>query len=347
MTTTIDNIVTNGHNGTGNILGVSEDPLAFFRKIAGSLGISIKGDNFLSYRNRIGETDPLMGTSLFTRNIPPSMELMIALAYSSNGTYHTNGLNAIDYLNSNPNSPYPSNGTSRPLPEHFQEAFYSNGGYSDRFRVLTDNLQFFKQYSKNMLVRFSLLYNRTERSNKLNMEIKIHQPESGVFSMESYELGPDTLPSHLHDITRMNGFHGDYRPFLHRMLEMFANVQKNKWHNPAMYTGTPLIDEALPQYFTPQEVASIKEHERAFFQSRRDFASVPRLNLGPIVLPTPGADIATQLYDRGQFVVEYLSQIGYMSRQEATALIAQRVINHLMQDFQRSPEAARTILGKL
>lgn len=146
----------------------------------------------------------------------------------------------------------------------------------------------------------------------------------------------------------------DYRPYLHRMLELYWEIPKFKWHNPAVYL--PHDPTSMAQYATQavleKAIVALFPERPAFLEDARmrlraGFASVPSLNLGPTRLPAPGQQDHSQDYlvQGGTLLVELLA--GSMGREEAEALVLQRLERHYLSQMQISRAHAQDCFARL
>ncbi|MEN9626201.1 MAG: hypothetical protein RL557_529, partial [archaeon] len=126
----------------------------------------------------------------------------------------------------------------------------------------------------------------------------------------------------------------DFRPWIHRVLETYKGVPRSEWHDPSLYvpnTTSPqlesVVNNTLDILFTGEERAALQNNlETAKLNMRKSWASIPRLSLGAIKLPTPGQRSIERdefVMNAAPFFVEYLSSLGVMESDEAERLMAQ------------------------
>ncbi len=212
----------------------------------------------------------------------------------------------------------------------------------------------------NICFDFYKLLNR--RGDCENAYIHVDQPQDGTFMLEeidySEETGPEAIKRtqpYFTDVEK-TAQPGDFRPYVHRMLELYAGISQHYWHEPSKYTPDPaevLIAHSLTTLFTGEERETLERKLcAAKLQMKKGWASVPRLNLGNVQLPTPGQkDVRDDSYivDGGMLLVEHLAALNVMSREEAEALIARRLEHYLLHKsgYQLSRGRAGTILNTL
>jgi hypothetical protein len=153
----------------------------------------------------------------------------------------------------------------------------------------------------------------------------------------------------------------DFRPYLHRMLELYFEIPRRDWHNPAIYSDNgnnsqqleKIVDSTIDLLFTGKEKDLLTaEIEKARLNMRKGWASIPRLSLGAIALPTPGQRNISHdefVVNGSTYLVEYLSQLGIMESDRAEEMAAQKLVNYFIHrsGFQISQERAREIVQKL
>lgn len=148
------------------------------------------------------------------------------------------------------------------------------------------------------------------------------------------------------DISSVPELSTDYRPYIHRMMELYAHVPQEQWHDPMIYNSNEqmqakaqamnalnIIDEAVGMLFSGDERAGLeKSMKNARLQAKKDWASVPRLNLGAIRLPGLSNGKYDFLVQSTPLVIEYLHRWTSMAREDAEELIARRLAHCLMHD---------------
>ncbi|MBI4439139.1 hypothetical protein HY640_04360 [Candidatus Woesearchaeota archaeon] len=307
--------------------GIVEDPVSFFKKTAKGLQVKLAGKSEKLIPN--GELEILHMASV--RNAQTDSEIGVIFDYSD-GVFKRH-------------PPY------SPMPDEALRYFSRDTG---KFSLARHTVDFFGQYSGNVGIYFCLTLKFESYDLEL-LSMDIAQPKPGVFCAE---FGTDNF-----DVARLSDmgigpetYEGpvpDYRPFLYRMLELYAGVPAAEWHNPRVY----LIDRRLPQVFDylelvfpEREAAMLKgKMEDARLRLRDNWSSVPRLNLGMKQLPNPAPNLLAYVASGSEFLVESLHVLGIMTPQEARQYVGQRVVNYVMHhtDFQRNPVAASRILAGL
>ena len=125
---------------------------------------------------------------------------------------------------------------------------------------------------------------------------------------------------------------GDFRPYIHRFLEMLTQVPRDEWHDPKIYAegvsgGLPqtgleaIINPVIGVLFSNGEREQLeKQIGEAQLKMRKGWMSIPRLNLGTIQLPEPGMKSLEKdefVTSAAPYLVEYLHKLGVMSREQA------------------------------
>lgn len=156
----------------------------------------------------------------------------------------------------------------------------------------------------------------------------------------------------------------DYRPYLHRMFESLTGISRAKWHDPSIYSKqneTPeevsqlnlkqAMDYAMSTLFTASERKDLDKRMKVEMRLGK-WQSIPRLNVGLTELPAPGNRELSE-YDNlvagGYLIIEQLTQLNVMSREEAEAIVTRKMINHIIHNtkFQRSRDNALVVLQSL
>jgi len=115
----------------------------------------------------------------------------------------------------------------------------------------------------------------------------------------------------------------------------------------------PVVDATISTLFVGNEREQMERQLKdARLNVRKGWASVPRLNLGSITLPTPGqGDVHKDEFvvSGGSLLIEYLAGLNVMSREQAEAIVAQRLENYFVHrsGFQMSRNRAEEILSGL
>ncbi|MFC1723254.1 hypothetical protein ACFL0V_03885, partial [Nanoarchaeota archaeon] len=133
----------------------------------------------------------------------------------------------------------------------------------------------------------------------------------------------------------------DYRDVLEATINKFLDGE-NKYQQ--------VLDSTMQTLFTEDEIADLGDKIKDARMSVGRWASIPRLNLGPITLPTPGQNyVNEELFEGGQLLIEYLSQLNVMPREEAEELVTRRLVHHYVHntDFQYSREKAVELIQAL
>jgi hypothetical protein len=140
----------------------------------------------------------------------------------------------------------------------------------------------------------------------------------------------------------------DYRPHLHRVVELYLGIPKSSWHDPRMYSALDairLINGTAHALFDGSSYELVSK-PLARLQGRSAWRSIPKLNLGPILLPQKGTDTVVH---GAPYLIEYLSKVDAMSAADAERVIIDRLTNYLVhkKGFQYSRERAGRILEEL
>ena len=107
-----------------------------------------------------------------------------------------------------------------------------------------------------------------------------------------------------------------------------------------------LVKETAKELFTPSEYRKLEPKiEEARFNLGK-LQSIPRLNLGPIRLPTPGEKNYNPLIDNAPVLIEYLAYS--LGAEEAHRVVLTNLINRITHgQFQTDVNKAREIVSKL
>jgi len=200
----------------------------------------------------------------------------------------------------------------------------------------------------------------------INLKLKGYKI-SGIKLKPTEENGMEVIETDLSSkIKTKYGFNDilsvakDFRPYVHRMLEIYAGLPEDQWHDPIIYNPElqeqeenidRTIEEMLNNFYSTNESKELKEKlQQAKLKSGR-WVSIPNLNLGIVSLPVPKNDNHRESYTfkGGQLFVEVLSSLNIMTREEAHKSILPRLIRHYVHDsgFQKSKEKAREIVDSL
>ena len=143
------------------------------------------------------------------------------------------------------------------------------------------------------------------------------------------------------------------------MLELQFGIPKKNWHDPAMYAYNAdsetdaVITSTVDLLFAGSEREALEEKiEQAKLTMRQGWASVPRLSLGAIKLPTPGQqDISKDKFvvEAAPFFVEYMAALNVMEQDEAERVVAQKLENYFVHetDFQKGRDIAGSVVQEL
>jgi hypothetical protein len=155
----------------------------------------------------------------------------------------------------------------------------------------------------------------------------------------------------------------DFRPYVHRCFEVFSGTDEKEWHDPNIYAqgytqSAPqpletIIESAIRILFSGDEREKLeKQVTEVRLKLRNGWASVPTLNLGNIVIPTPGQNS----FENDQFVlnaapllIEYLHTLGIMTSEQAEELVARKLTNYIVHKskFQLSRSKATEIVSQI
>ena len=155
----------------------------------------------------------------------------------------------------------------------------------------------------------------------------------------------------------------DFRPYVHRFFEVFSGTSKEVWHDPGIYTGRntqsssqPLdiiVSSTIEALFTGVERVQLEAQlADARLKMRNGYASVPRLFLGNIVMPTPGQkDINSDgfVLNAAPLLIEYLHTLGIMSPEQAEEVVSRKLENYFVHraGFQLSRDRAIQVVSQL
>ena len=155
----------------------------------------------------------------------------------------------------------------------------------------------------------------------------------------------------------------DFRPWVHRALEIASGLPKEQWHDPSIYSLSPTkikqahetqtVNSLVDILFTGDEQTALQEQlQAARLKTGRWAVSVPKLSLGPITLPAPKGRDASQdalMISGAPLFVEQASQLGIMDEQQALTLLQDRLVQHYIHStqYQLGVEQAREVIARL
>ncbi|GEM_PF-3082843 len=329
------------------------DPLRFFQKTARELGVPLffYYDEFSAQEFKARRPIFFSGTSYkhFHVNRLDSLQFGITFRYTHPLDETQNDLGVPDFLR------YLDQSRERRV-NFAYGSFDDLGSYASKVDIEFDFYQ--PPLDGN---------HRTKKHDRV-CYVHVLQPKYNVFN-----LGPvyydDTTRTNTRGVmapyfrdVREHADPGDFRPYIQRMLELYADMPKKEWHDPALYgkprsrhsSPNPVLDPTvlvtIATLFTGDERETLEKrvHE-AQLKLRGSWQSVPRLNLGQTILPAPGQRHIRddEFVVRGStYLVEQLTSLGIMKRKEAEKLVARKLEHYLVHrsGFQLSRERARTIL---
>lgn len=145
----------------------------------------------------------------------------------------------------------------------------------------------------------------------------------------------------------------DYRPWLHRMLELLEGYEPSEWHNPKEYPSAShivqcsktndianevaLAEFALQKLFSGSELDSMQQMLKKARIKSGKFASIPRLNLGPTIIQDNShednwhGDINYESIAQGSvYLIEALKNAG-MRKSDAENRITAALTHYIFQ----------------
>jgi len=343
--------------------GVIEDPLSFFQRISKELGIDLtKG---IKHRYELGY--PL---SQKNGGLILDFALQTETAKPENSDYlkHYSSEYQISFalFLSDPKNPLESFFDLRKIPQGLRDyvshfAILNNGKGIEKFDFATCTLKDFEEYQKNLRlqIEYSSRFKNLRDSWEPEFIANLVTDKQGEFN-EIHKAGFSQIKySHLFgDILKLHV--NDYRPYLHRVLELFSGRHEPpEWHDSSIYRSQDdsrldsFVDSSLSLLFTGEERVQMEARlADARLKMRNGYASVPKLCLGNIVMPTPGM----KSVERDEFVlnaspllVEYLHTLGVMSQEQAEAVVSRKLENYFVHraGFQLSRGRAVEIISGL
>ena len=349
MTSDSESSMRARESASSGLEGIIEDPLVFFRSIANGLSLNLSSKLEETFDSAVFETDSLFSFMLERMILGKGNQLGVYFSYSGDGKSYPRGRNVINNL------------MAKNVVETLRHGL-PHGRQLTSFSLANDSFSFFGDYSRNMIMDLCLWENveyardgRTVMGDE-TLSLAIDQPSPGVFSLSNLnnrkfnDGDVRTIERDVGGNVRLAKGVYDYRTFVHRMLEHFAGVPKEKWHDSKVYSennGLSTIASYVKMLFPESEAAELAKQMKLRMQG--GFGSVPRLSLGIKQLPNPGTDLAGYIANGAPLLVEYLHQLGIMSPAEARDMVAKRVTNYIMHQtsFQRSPQEARQIIQAL
>lgn len=186
---------------------------------------------------------------------------------------------------------------------------------------------------------------------------KSHYIYSGIFLYPNLDFDQSEWGSIIMSSFEDISYHtNDFKPYLHRLIELYSDVPKEKWASPL----THLDEEEAYKIFVNKGIDflfgedSISSQLKASLNLRQGVISVPRLNLGCVILN--GVNNGTHAIDSAiasmPYIAEALHLYCNMTQQEAQDAVEKRLAHHLLHntDVQISYQAAihaRDALGRM
>jgi hypothetical protein len=181
--------------------------------------------------------------------------------------------------------------------------------------------------------------------------LQIDQPTAGRFILrnisfsDSISVTRGPLYKNFKDI---NEEIKDFRPYIHRMMELFTQKPEKDWHDPTIYQEniTTVLSDIVQKLFSGEERERI---EKALLGTQDVWSSVPKLNLGIVKLPTPGNKEINDILHNTPLLIECVSSIGLMSPKEAEEIVTQKLENYCLQNsrFQVSKAYAAEVIQRI
>ena len=229
----------------------------------------------------------------------------------------------------------------------------------ENFNPFFDNTKSLGEIGEGANLSFS--YFSYSKDINIDLVAQVKQVSPGIFKLDeqTFYQDLDLVPTkkEIYGEVEINEIYKfiqkeDYRPYLHRMVEVWSEIPKKEWHDSRIYDfQTNLIDQnidyILTNFFSGNEKNQLEKRLQEAKLKIGRWTSVPNLNLGLIKLPTPSND--NYAIKQGQLFIEVLSSLNIMTREEAHKSILPRLIRHYVHDsgFQKSKEKAREIVDSL
>jgi hypothetical protein len=133
----------------------------------------------------------------------------------------------------------------------------------------------------------------------------------------------------------------DFRPYLHRLLEICNKTPKKSWHSPDIYMKKPSDDRmAIAKQLLPPEI-----FER--FCGKNAWPSIPTMNIGVVKMPSTGMKLEDKMVEETPYLIEQLAQLGIMRIDEAEEFVTSRLITHFLQRFQTDKKEFKAFVNKI
>jgi len=235
-----------------------------------------------------------------------------------------------------------------------------NGGGLGSFNLLWDSLSDLGKFKMDFYYDVFLLEQKKpvniSTSTDRGVFLFSYPSDSGSYWSNPLKEADEKFYEEFRDISETGT--EDFHPYIHRALEIFAGVPQKDWHNPAIYGGLDkrieqVSDLTLSLLFTGEERVQMEARlADARLKMRNGYASVPKLCLGNIVMPTPGM----KAIERDQFVlnaspllVEYLHKLGVMTPEQAEEVVSRKLENYFVHraGFQLSRDRAIQVVSQL
>lgn len=286
-------------------------------------------------------------------------EVSSFLEYELDREKHSMGLSfsLYDSVSKYPSQP---NRIKPGLHEYLNGRKALNGILFDDFDINKNSFKGFAPYRRN--IGFSFYYYLQTGKDEIPSSPGIHFHLAPSID-GSFKLGYNPMwhDEHLELNEIAEKAEGDYRPIMQRAFELFTDTPNQLQLNQIKIKSRGnisaelgiVIDQTIGILFAGEEREKIERQiKEARLKMRNQWQSVPRLNLGPIQLPTPGQkNVLTDEFvrDNSPYLVEYLATLGVMSVEEAEQLVARKLTHHIIHnsEYQLSRQHAHDIVRSL
>lgn len=261
----------------------------------------------------------------------------------------------------------------------YAKRFRIDGQRLPDFLLGSEGLDFFGEYSDSVGLEFDyrrICWGGADKNKDGDLTFRIKRSKKNLtgyriettwgWNIERSAIGSVFLQDEFSDVIDLNSkwHNGDFRPYLHRLIELYNDVPVEKRHDPSIYSSESqarremnangleqVISRTIESLFTGDERTNMKKRfEEAKLVVNGQWSSIPKMNLGLVILPKIGGrenEVETIL-GGAALLANILSYTGVMPKEEAERMMAQRLTNRITgSEFQLTRENAARVLEQL
>ena len=222
------------------------------------------------------------------------------------------------------------------------------------FDMGTGSISDFGRFAKDISLMF--FYKRTDCDNAVLEDIKleIEQFEKGVFGLKRVH---GSSLDHIGEVSEP----GDYRPFLQEVLERLYNTSEDQRKDPLLFSDkrqkemdegiNTFLHDSVDALFLGEEKEDMKEKLKQARILAGKWISIPRLNLGPSLIPAPGQrklDDLDYVLRGGDLLIEALHLLE-VPKEELEDLMLRKTLHKIRHTtrYQHSRKDAFEVMRKV